>query len=412
MRSKGSGVRIAPGAPFYLMDTIDVLIIGAGPAGLSTALHLLQQDPSWAGRMLLLEKAAHPRPKLCGGGVTRLGLSILRDMGMPLPLPIPQARVDDVRLQYGSRCIHARGYPQFVVFHRPELDSYLADQARRRGAVICENEPALSFSTDAEGVTVTTSRTTYRSKVLVAADGSKGIARKTLERGVRRRRVARLLETFYPAPEDAPHFNDRFAFFDFTPTRQGLQGYCWEFPERLSPGTKLAGFSGGALPGEQPAFNRGVYDARLVTGRRRADLPQLLDDFIITLGGEAQSVPVEGHPIHWFSPHNRLAWPRLLLVGDAAGSDPLFGEGIAPALGYGQVAARALHAAFVTGDFSFKNYRRQVLASPVGRFLLLRWLSAEGCYRYSEHPWFMHLVWTVGDVLAHTLPKPPELYQP
>ena len=103
------------------------------------------------------------------------------------------------RLQYGSRCIHARAKPQFVVFHRSELDSYLADQARRRGAIIYENEPVNSFSIDEGGVTVSTRQAEYRARALVAADGSKGIARKTLDRGGRRRRVARLLETVVPA---------------------------------------------------------------------------------------------------------------------------------------------------------------------------------------------------------------------
>jgi flavin-dependent dehydrogenase len=114
--------------------------------------------------------------------------------------------------------------------------------------------------------------------------------------------------------------------------------------------------------------------------------------------------------MHWFSPRNRLAWPRLLLVGDAAGSDPLFGEGIAPALGYGQVAAQALQTAFTSGDFSFRDYRRQVLTSEVGHYLWLRWAAAEGCYRYSGQSWFMHLVWTIGDALARLWPKLPSLY--
>jgi flavin-dependent dehydrogenase len=345
--------------------------------------------------MLLLEKAAHPRPKLCGGGVTRLGMDILRQLGLPLPLPIPQAQVEDVRLKYASRWIYVHGQPQFSVFHRPELDAYLAGQARRRGVVICENEPVISLSLDADGVTLNTRRTVYRARAVVAADGSKGIARQALGRGEPRRRVARLLETLCLAPETASRFIKRSALFDFTPANQGLQGYCWDFPTRLDG---------------LPAFNRGVYDARLVTSRPRVPLPQILDQFTHGLEGEPQEAVVQGHPIHWFSPRNRFAWPRLLLVGDAAGSDPLFGEGIAPALGYGQVAAQAVQQAFITGDFSFKAYRRQVLDSPVGRYLLLRWAMAEGCYRFSGRAWFMHLVWSLGDILARLWPQPPRLY--
>jgi len=47
----------------------DILIVGAGPAGLSTALHLAQRPPELAARILVLEKAHHPRPKLCAGAL-------------------------------------------------------------------------------------------------------------------------------------------------------------------------------------------------------------------------------------------------------------------------------------------------------------------------------------------------------
>lgn len=61
------------------MRDVDLIIIGSGPAGISTALHLLQQDPGWADRMIMIEKASHPWPKLCGGGMTRLGWKFLSD---------------------------------------------------------------------------------------------------------------------------------------------------------------------------------------------------------------------------------------------------------------------------------------------------------------------------------------------
>jgi flavin-dependent dehydrogenase len=372
-------------------ESIDLLILGAGPAGLSTALHLLQSDPSWAGRMILLEKSAHPREKLCGGAISRLGLEVLQGLGLPLPLPIPHARVDDVRLKYGRRVVHVHGRPQLLVFHRAELDAYLAEQARQRGAILHENEAALTFDPQPEGVAVTTWRSAYQARAVVAADGSKGIVRRWLNRSQAHTRVARTLEVLLPADPSAPQFTGRYALFDFSLARQDLQGYYWDFP------TSVAG---------EPRLNLGVYDARISPGRPRPYLPLLLAQAARAPGYGSDGFRPSGHPIHWFSPRNRFACPRVVLVGDAAGADPLFGEGIGPGLAYGKVAAQAIQQAFSSGDFSFQNYRRLLVRSYVGRYLMTRWVVAKIGYRLGGSALYMNLVWTIGAALARLWPAP------
>jgi len=373
----------------------DLLIIGAGPAGISTALHLIQLDPTWRERLLVLEKAAHPRPKLCGGGLTHSGLQILGDLGFELPLPLPHEDIQDVQLAYSGRTIHVRGKPQFAVFHRPELDAYLADQARQKGVTILENQPVEKLAVESQGVVVATPGGLFRSRAVVGADGSKGVTQRYVNRGRGGKRVARLLEVHAPGSGAAPAFAEQSAYFEFTPLGDRLQGYFWEFPFRL---------------GGQPAFNYGVYDARLARWRPKADLPRVLSKSMAERCGYPQDCKLESHPINLFRPRNRFAVPRLLLVGDAAGADPLFGEGIAPALRYGQVAARTLQGAFEQEEFSFRNYRRDVLASDLGRYLLLRWAVAWWGYRLGWSSLFMHSLWTFGDILARLWPEPPSLY--
>ena len=310
-------------------------------------------------------------------------------------MPLHQARVDDIRLIYGSRIIHVRGEPAFVVFQRAAFDAYLANQSRRRGIQIHENETVKQVTTSENGVTVETGIGQYHAKVVVGADGSKGLTRRLVIPNDQPTRVARLLEVVHPASENDGPFRQRYATFDFTPVRQHLQGYFWDFP---------------AWVGGKPHANRGVYDSRFAPQRPRADLPGLLDQGLLTLGQDPDEVKLEGHPIHWFSPRSPIAMPRVLLVGDAAGVDPLFGEGIAPALGYGQVAAQEIKSAFGQGDFSFRTYRSNFQRSHTGRYLLLRWYVAWWSYRLSGHPWFMHALWSLGKALASTWPKPQQLY--
>jgi flavin-dependent dehydrogenase len=359
----------------------DVAIVGAGPAGLSTALNLLQLDPGWAGRMLVLEKAAHPRAKLCGGGITRFGLRHLRSLG--LQLDVEFSLVENSRLIYQDCAIDVRGRPTFIVTHRPDFDAWLARQARGRGVHLLENTRVIALKRGADAMLLETEGGQVLASVVVGADGSRGLIRSWLGGRETPSHVARLLEVVSLASTQDREFTQRQARFDFTPSAHGLQGYHWDFP---------------SLIGGRPHINSGVFDARVAPRARRADLMAEMRKG--KSPAEVAQGEIRGHPIHWFSPRNTFAIENVLLVGDAAGTDPLFGEGISFALGYGRIAARCIDAAFKRGEVNLGDYRRRLFLSDVGRALLLRWLAARAVYPFSHRQTFMRALWHVGRLMA------------
>jgi flavin-dependent dehydrogenase len=58
-----------------------------------------------------------------------------------------------------------------------------------------------------------------------------------------------------------------------------------------------------------------------------------------------------------------------MLVGDAAGCDPLLGEGISYAFEFARLAAQQIAAAFDRADFEFGGYSRAVASGWFGRKL-------------------------------------------
>jgi flavin-dependent dehydrogenase len=347
---------------------VEVVVIGAGPAGLSTAMHLVKTDSAWTDRLVILEKGTHPRHKLCAGGLTPFALQQLQYLG--LTLGVPFVSVKDARLQYGDRTAVIRGRPAIAVTRRPEFDAWLANEARARGIRLLEDTPVRAIERHKHSVVVKTDRGNLSAKAIVGADGSKGIVRRWLGGRESRPRVARLLEVITPAEGTEPEFRNGFARFDFGALREALQGYYWDFPSLVSG---------------RPHMNRGVYDGRVDPEGPRANLPSILHQTARAQGVAPETLRIEGHPIHWFSPTNQFSSRRVVLAGDTAGADPLFGEGIGIALGYGRVAAEAIDGAYRRRDWSFRRYRARVLLSPVGMYLLPRWLAASIAYRASHN---------------------------
>jgi flavin-dependent dehydrogenase len=368
---------------------VDVAIVGAGPAGLATAMHLVRLDAAWADRLIVLEKEAHPRYKLCAGGITRFGLNQLSLLG--LTLDVPFVPIEKVRLQYRNRSVSVWGKPIIVVTWRQEFDAWLAASARARGVAVQEDSPVAGLERRADQIVLHTPDGDVRARTVVGADGSTGITRRWLRARERPPHVARLLEVVTEASIDDPEHRDHFARLDFSGLQARLQGYYWDIPSSIEG---------------VPRMNCGVYDARVDSTRSRASLPDHLTAGVLRAERRGQNLKLQGHPIHWFSPTNRFSAPGVVLVGDAAGSDPLFGEGIGVALGYGNVAAKAIQSADASGDFTFAHYGRRILLSDVGRYLLLRWLIGSVAYRLGDVDLFIRGLWRAGALLAPLACKP------
>lgn len=349
------------------MERREVVIVGGGPAGVATAAALQRIAPELAAGTLLLEKDAHPRPKLCGGGLSPLADQVLRELD--LDGGVPAIPIERLRVFVGQRPITAAVAGRLRIVERRRFDAHLLAQVRDRGLEVREGERVEHVARDGDAVVLETSRTTWRAKVVVGADGATGRVRRDLVSGDMAR-VSRLLEVVLPAdPATTPELAERMLVIDGRQLRRGLQGYLWDFP---------------ALLDDRPAVSVGVFDSRVREGER-APLKELLVERLRQrgLGANGEALPpLEGHPERWYHRGGRYAAPHTLLVGDAAGVEPWFGEGISLALAYGPVAAWAIRAAFATNDFSFDRYGAELARSPAGRILRRNSLAA----RWFYHP--------------------------
>jgi flavin-dependent dehydrogenase len=174
------------------------------------------------------------------------------------------------------------------------------------------------------------------------------------------------------------------ARFDFTVAADGVQGYVWHFP---------------TLADGRLAHTRGIYDGR-VHPAQPPNLRTTLRRALEREGEPQAAARPAGHPVRWFDPQGPFSAPGMLLVGDAAGVDPLLGEGISFARAYGDVAALELRDAFAQRDFAFTGYRQRLLAHPLGRCLCRRLFVAR--LRYQPYPsWFQRRLYDPLGTLIH-----------
>lgn len=309
----------------------DVVVVGAGPAGAVLAYLLAQRGL----QVLLLEKAALPRYKTCGGGVTWKAMQ---------NLPYDASEVYEYAarggiLTYQGRHLLRTSLEWTVAWTsmRSSFDNFLVQKAVQAGAKLKDGLAVHSIEQDETGVSVHTAQGDFHSRLLAGGDGVNSIVARSLGL-LKDRQAGAGVEAELQVPAVAMQAQGAYATFDFGALPHG---YGWIFPKR-------------------DHLSVGVYHA---SPRKAPDLRQALDGFIASqpvLQG-AQILHWQGHRIPIGGKRDRLHQGRALLVGDAANlADAWIGEGIYYAVLSARLAAETIFTALRDGLPELSQYTRQV----------------------------------------------------
>jgi len=355
----------------------DVLVVGAGPGGSTTAYLLAHQG--WD--VLLVDRAHFPRPKVCGDGLTPRAVATLHRLGLlPQLLAAGYPRVEGARLvapdgHEARICFaeHLRNLPGYgLVVPRAELDERLRQHTVAAGARFLGGFRAQTPLRQDGRIVGMQGRLdghirTIRARLTVIATGvSIGLLRALGVLG-HMPPVVRAVRAYFEGVEGLS------SDLEFHFRHQLMPGYAWLFP--CPEGRANVGL--GILP-------LGRY-------RDRSDPKELLGDFL-TQSPEmrrrfrhARMVGrVEVYPLRTDYPDHPVHGPGFLLVGEAAGLvNPITGEGIELAMESGEIAAMAADDALRRGDVSATTLRRYAWTLRrrfASMFIGLRRIS----------PWVMH----------------------
>jgi len=291
----------------------DVIVVGAGPAG-STTAYLLAK---FGLNVLLVDKAKFPRPKLCGGLLTFKTYKLVSrifDFSEDQFKNLINFSCNSFKLYYKNKLLFIGKLDNpFYLVERDKYDFFFLKLAQEQGVDILEGEKVIDF--DPFSNEIRTSSQKLKGKFIVGADGVNSLIRKkfpSFDRKKWYRNLAIAIEIFL---EDL-NLKEIYMYLGFIDI-----GYGWIFPNK---NRTIIGL-GGLLKDKRSNF---------------------LDKFKYFLANLRCKNPdnIKGHLVPYGNFLKKPIYKNTLLVGDAAGFvDPLLGEGIFYAHRSGEIAAYSIY---------------------------------------------------------------------
>jgi geranylgeranyl reductase family protein len=326
----------------------DVIVVGAGPGGSTTAMELAQKGYD----VMLLDRKSYPRDKTCGDAVPAGAIEHLYDLGMKeqieaqdfykvdkLLISAVEGKTLEADLNPGARY----GADSYIV-PRLNFDVVLQQSVIDSGAEFCVAQSKGPEIEDGKVIGVRVrqngSDQVIRSKMVVGADGVTSSITRALrtDRHIDHHRAV-ALRAYIEDLEEMPHQVEFYLYKGILP------GYAWIFPigknrANIGLGMRLDNFR---------KQNKTLEDML----RQFMDMPAIKSR--LKSGGILKDISV--WQLNFGSQRNmKHAFDGALLVGDAAGLiNPLTGGGIDNAIISGRLAAKTIDAALKSGNTSREN---------------------------------------------------------
>lgn len=276
----------------------DVVIIGAGPGGVSAAHNFINNNVS----CILIDKQKFPRNKLCAGGITNKTFELMKNLKLQEEFDVKTSVVSEgasLYLEYSHIAdIISKGLTYLV--DRFEFDDYLVNQYKQKGGNLLEGRKVINIDTE-NNIIILDGGEVIKFKYIVGADGVVGITKGLVDENVKANGFCLQVEI------DREQFNyesnNMSLYYGVIP-----QGYGWIFPKKK---TLTVGFGGD--------YHQDLnYHEEFAKFLNKLNIDYDKSEFrgaMIPFGDYVKN------------PINKSK--NLLLVGDAAGLvDPITGEGI------------------------------------------------------------------------------------
>jgi menaquinone-9 beta-reductase len=383
----------------------DVLVVGGGPGGASTAYWLAKAGHDVA----FVERKDFPRDKTCGDGLTPRAVHQLTEMGLePGIVEAGHHRYDGLRACAHGITLELKWpehpiYPSYgYVVRRHDLDKMVADHASAAGAVLHMGTEATAPIIEGglvRGAVVkhkaSGEQREVRARYVVVADGANSRFGRAL--GAQRNRSypqGMAIRGYFESPlHDDPWIESALDVRD----RKGnsLPGYGWIFP--VGDGT----------------INVGIGLLSTFRDWKSVNTSHLMNEFAHTapaywgISPDTATCEPTGGRLPMGGSVSPNVGPNWVMVGDAAGTiNPFNGEGIDYAYETGRLAAGLIAEALATGDgMALQRYPdlleaeyglyfkvARVFAKVIGNPELLSKLTQVGMHSRTLMDWVLRIM--------------------